>query len=338
MMLRKVKILAPVIFWIFYLLVHMIRSLYQIINGQFWQTVKVILYTNGLDAVTFVLFYLYFAPRFFAKQRLLLNILLAVLYLIIYSFVWVTVYYFWQTTDYKALKIIYFSSYGHTILFAFFGVMVRIGLEWFEKREKTMELEKQNVKTELALLRAQINPHFLFNTLNNIHSFALKSPEKTSYAIIKLSDIMRYMLYDANVDQVLLEKEIQYIRNYIDLQKLRYRNENFIEFRTEGDVSGIYIAPMLFIPFIENAFKHGKKNENDLISIYILAKKERIVFECSNTKRILNETEKSIASGIGIRNIQRRLDLLYPNKYNLTIRDENNRFNVYMVVETSDTN
>ncbi|MDX9705685.1 MAG: histidine kinase [Weeksellaceae bacterium] len=231
------------------------------------------------------------------------------------------------------MKTIYLSSFGHTINYAFLGIIFRLGIEWFEKRDKQKELEKQNIKTELALLRAQINPHFLFNTLNNINSFAQTNSDKTSYAIIKLSSIMRYMLYEANAEKVFLVNEIQYIQNYIDLQKLRYKNPNFIELKTSGINSKIQIPPMLFIPFIENVFKHGKKSEDEKIEIRIEVNEHEINFFCKNTKRVLNETEKISNAGIGIANIKRRLEILFPANNKLDIFENEKHYIVNLKIE-----
>jgi len=210
---------------------------------------------------------------------------------------------------------------------------MRLGIEWFEKRETQKELEKQNIKTELALLRAQINPHFLFNTLNNINSFATQNSEKTSYAIIKLSEIMRYMLYEANGEKVLLDKELQYIYNFLELHKLRYKHNSFVQFSVSGTTSNIFIPPMIFIPFIENAFKHGKKGPKDVIEINISVRNKEIDFNCQNNKRQLSESEKKLDKGIGIQNIKRRLEYLYPQGFVLDLLETDTTYSVHLKIK-----
>lgn len=332
MLLQKIRPWIPLFFWIFQVIVHIIRNIYLIISNSFASIFSNVIIIFPLDAVTFSVFYYYFAPRYFKRKNFNLNILLSFVYIFIYGFVWVFVYYFWQTTNYDDLKSIYFSSFGHSINYSFFGILVRLGIDWFEKREKEKDLEKQNIKTELALLRAQINPHFLFNTLNNINSFANQNSEKTSYAIIKLSEIMRYMLYEANGEKVLLDKEIQYIYNFLDLQKLRYRNTEFIKFEVIGNTSNIFIPPMLFIPFIENAFKHSKKSESDPIIIKLSVTNKEMNFICTNVKRQLSESEKKLSNGIGIQNINRRLDYLYPDNFYLDIKEDEKTYSVYLKI------
>jgi LytS/YehU family sensor histidine kinase len=219
------------------------------------------------------------------------------------------------------------------LLYAFYGVVIRLALDWFERREDKKEMEQQHIKTELALLRLQINPHFLFNTLNNINSFALTEPDKASFAIIKLSGIMRYMLYEAQAERVLLEKEIAYIKDYLALQKIRSAQPNLVDFYTSDIPENLLVPPMLFIPFIENAFKHGKKMGSAEISISLLFVEGALIFKCKNQKRVLNETEESGKKGIGIENIQRRLALLFPGKSTLEIQDLPDIFNVELKIK-----
>ncbi len=124
-----------------------------------------------------------------------------------------------------------------------------------------MQAEKAKITVELQLLKAQVHPHFLFNTLNNIYSFSLESSPKTPELILKLSSLLRYMLYDCKAEQVLLEKEIQVMKNYIDLEKERYGNKIQISLNIAGDLKGNYISPLLLLPFLENAFKHGTSDQ-----------------------------------------------------------------------------
>ncbi len=259
-------------------------------------------------------------------------ILFSICFIIFYTFVWFLVFYI-LTDEYDYSVAIALSSIGHSLLFAFYGIIFRIAIDWFKKREEQKELEKEHIKTELALLRSQVNPHFLFNSLNNINSFVAKNPDKSSYAIIKLSEIMRYMLYEAKEEQVLLTKEINYIQNYLELQKIRYENKEFVAFELSGIPPNILVPPMLFIPFIENAFKHGRKNEKNKIHISFLYEENILSFTCVNSKRKLSESENSAPKGIGIENIKRRLQLLYPNCHSLDIEDSKENYEVYLNID-----
>jgi LytS/YehU family sensor histidine kinase len=242
------------------------------------------------------------------------------------------VYYKLGVEDISQLKLYYFSSIGHSLLYAIYGIMFRFAIDWFENREKRKALEQQNTKIELALLRSKVNPHFLFNILNSINSFTTTNSEKASYAIIKLSELMRYMLYEAKEERVLIEKEIDYIEDYLSLQKLRFTNPNLVSFNHSCDTTSFFIPPMLLIPFIENAFKHGKKAVGNRIDINLIIENKILQFECINRIRQKNETEKDDRGGFGIENIKRRLELLYPNKHQLIIDTNNNIYRVKLII------
>ena len=213
--------------------------------------------------------------------------------------------------------------------FAFWGVVVRFIVEWFRNEKQKETLKQENLKSELMLLRQQVNPHFLFNTLNNIYSLVYKKDDIAPDSVLKLSSIMRYMLYDSNTDFVDCKEEIDYLTNYIELEKLRLVNKENVILLVDGDCSKCKIAPMLFIPFIENAFKHG--NQKNEISIKISFADNKINLHCSNI--ISNKTaSKDSCGGIGLTNVKRRLNLIYPNKHNLKIETVENSYVVDLSV------
>ncbi len=207
------------------------------------------------------------------------------------------------------------------------GLIFRLAIDGISALVKKSQLEKQNLKSELALLRSQINPHFLFNTLNNMHSFTHTDPDKTAFSIIKLSEIMRYMLNEANTEKVLLEDEIEYIKSYIALQNIRFSEKEYVKFEIEGNFKGISVAPMIFIPFVENAFKHGDKRQKEFgIQVLLHISKEEIKFEVINLKRKIKSQEIEGKSGFGLENLKRRLELAYPDKFNLNISDDGSKY------------
>ena len=196
---------------------------------------------------------------------------------------------------------------------------------WTYERQAKSELETQKIKSELMLLKSQINPHFIFNTLNNIDSLIISNPEKASESIIKLSEILRYVTYDINADYVSIDQEINYLKSYLELNRLRFGHD-FIDFNIEFHENHKLIAPMLFIPLVENALKHGYKNCSlPGVSIRLIISKE-ITFEVINyiSPTISNETRKS--EGIGIPNLIKRLEYLYPNAYELTFNKTHNQY------------
>ena len=207
---------------------------------------------------------------------------------------------------------------------------------WYQNQQLKTELEDKNKTSELALLRSQLNPHFLFNTLNNIDSLIITNPEKASDAIIKLSDIMRFMLYDTTTDEVPLTKEVNYLKSYISLQGMRLKEPDFVKITIEGNCQGRTIAPMLFIPFVENAFKHGLKNiPSPGIEVNLTCLIDSINFEVINYIDESREMNKDDTSGIGLINTKRRLELLYPERHELDITKENGNYKSILRIYTA---
>lgn len=198
------------------------------------------------------------------------------------------------------------------------------------RREKeASELKSENLNSELKFLRSQINPHFLFNALNNIYSLSVMKSEKTPDNILKLSDMLRYIIYDCNADRVPLEKELNYIRNYIDLQKLKDDKITNIEVDFDEVDTKSMIAPMIFIPFIENSFKHSKIEdlEQGWIKMEMKHTNGDLLFELSNSTSS-QEFTKDKVGGVGLENVKRRLELLYPEKHELQIESADKSFSV----------
>lgn len=213
-------------------------------------------------------------------------------------------------------------------LFVILGVGFRSLFGWIDQKRRTEKLELQNSRSELALLRSQLNPHLLFNTLHAIDRLIFENQKAASGSLIKLSDIMRYMLREAKEDLVPVSKELSYIENYLDLERIRFKNPNFLKYSTDGDFAQMKIAPMLFIPFIENAFKHGiDSNCDEGVSILIRRIGGRISFSCRNNIPVF-ETEKDQTSGIGLETVKKRLAIIYPNSHHLEIKQESAYFMV----------
>ncbi|MFK8104928.1 MAG: sensor histidine kinase [Saprospiraceae bacterium] len=256
------------------------------------------------------------------------------------------------TFDYFADWILpgyYFISYyefKHIIQFMIVYVLLtsllKLSKGWFQLRQAENQLDKikkEKLQTELLALRTQINPHFLFNSLNSIYALSLEQTKKAPEIILKLSESLRYMLYEATDDFVPLEKELQYLENFIELQKLRVEDHpDFkIQFALEGKITDQKIAPLILIPFVENGFKYGIKGNPDQAYILIRLKIEegQIDFRVENNKGQLDEIENNPYSGIGLKNTKRQLDLLYPEKYVLEIEDLEDRFIVHLKIALS---
>ena len=227
-------------------------------------------------------------------------------------------------------------AFSQIFLWGTIGCLFSIFIDWFQKRDRILMLEKQNAESNLALLRIQINPHFLFNTLHNIDALIMDNQEKASKALIKLSDIMRYMLQDSLLNHVSLKKELDYIENYISLERLRIKNPDFVKFSINGDYQAIVVAPMLFLPFIENAFKHSvdSARENGVIIIFNIDK-NIIIFSCDN-KYDKADSQRDNIHGIGLETVKKRLELIYPGKHKLKISKNDSSFNVELKIEVNE--
>lgn len=224
-------------------------------------------------------------------------------------------------------------SYIYAIIFMSFGVIFRLIENWVTK-EKNIN---QNLQSELALLKNQINPHFLFNTLNNIDSLIKSNVDRASETLVKLSEILRYMIYDTNVDKTLLSNEIKHIESYVDLQKIQFANKELVTLSIQGNVNSLMISPMLFIPFVENAFKHcNVKNIQNAIRINFSINNKIVIFECTNLFDKTQKITKDNASGIGLSIIKRRLELLYPDRHTLIINEVDNSFRVSLSINTNE--
>ncbi|MEO1626776.1 MAG: sensor histidine kinase [Bacteroidota bacterium] len=206
-------------------------------------------------------------------------------------------------------------------------------LAWFEEVKLKEELKQKNHEMEMALIKSQLDPHFLFNTLNNIDILILKDAAEASKYLNKLSDIMRFLLFETRTEEILLAAEIEYIEKYIALQRIRTANANYINFRVTGHPAGQTIAPMIFLPFIENAFKHTSNKKLDkAIDIHILIEKGGVQLTCKNKfnpKRKL--TQKY--NGLGNELIKRRLHLMYPDRHRLEVKSEQEQYSVCLSIQ-----
>jgi hypothetical protein len=208
----------------------------------------------------------------------------------------------------------------------------RVIQEWLGIEKKKQKIETEKLATELSFLRSQINPHFLFNTLNNIYSLALVKSDATANAVLKLSSIMRYVLNETKHDIVPLMQELEFMRHYIELQKIRLTNKVTINFLTEGPIEGKQIAPLILIPFVENAFKYGiSTKENSAISFKVKVDETHIYFTSEN-HIFPSANESREQTGIGLKNTKRRLELLYPGRHTLSVINENSQFIVHLTI------
>lgn len=219
-----------------------------------------------------------------------------------------------------------------SVMVTLLSTVLRVVMDWWRYQSEKQVLMTQTMQSELRFLKSQINPHFLFNTLNNLYALTLKKSDKAPEIVLKLSEIMRYMLYECNERRVLLTKEIQYIHNYLDLERLRQPAAADIRFTTEGFISDQMVAPLLFVPFLENSFKHGLNHHvhgGGFVRLHLKAQGDDLEFFIENSKaERLPRQEHPRSGGIGLTNVKHRLQLLYPDSHNLTVLDEPHRYAV----------
>jgi len=336
------RILWHAAFWIFLLLYHSV--IYSINTGEFmtelmWEGIAL---PVKMGATYFTLYFL--LPRFFMNKAFIKFILYAVVVLLLAAFLQrVTEYTIinWFINPYESAEVFFFPS---KILKAVIGIypvvalaaFIKIGKHWYERDRESQQLEKDKLEAELKFLRAQIHPHFLFNTLNNLYALTLKKSDHASEVVLKLSDLLNYMLYECNEWTVPLDKELQLVETYISLEQIRYGDRLNLDYRVEGNTGDKEIPPLLLLPFIENSFKHGASRDPDEVSIDIdiSVQDSRFRLEVTNDKRTFddNNVRTGYEEGIGLTNVKRRMELLYNGHYSLQISDKPGIFQVQLTL------
>lgn len=229
------------------------------------------------------------------------------------------------------LAVVYFPS---VYVFVFLMLMTKVVKDRFEERHQLEVLQKEKANTELKFLKAQTNPHFLFNTLNNLYSLTLDRSEKAPDVVLKLADMLDYMLYQCKDAEVPLKKEIAFIQDYIDLESLRYGNKLTLNFTYHLHCPNVMIAPLILISFVENAFKHGASNnlKDSVIRIELTTNQDQLYFSVFNTLPENSQENKrnELHSGIGFSNAQRQLELNYKNNYDLKSTKTDNDFQIVL--------
>lgn len=218
------------------------------------------------------------------------------------------------------------------VLVVLLSTVLRVIMDWWRYQNEKQTLMTQTMQSELRFLKSQINPHFLFNTLNNLYALTLRKSDQAPEIVLKLSEIMRYMLYECNERSVLLSKEVQYIHNYLDLERLRQPKAADIRFITEGFISDQMVAPLLFVPFLENSFKHGLNHQvqgEGFVRLWMRVVEKDLEFHIENSKPDQRPRQAHPQSGgIGLVNVRQRLKLLYPGAHDLSIEDAPDRYSV----------
>lgn len=333
------RLLSHILFWsaiIGYQVVYIGRL------TNYWDTFMAMLPTIPFDMLATYFSIYFLVPKYLLKKNYFLFFVFLLLFSIPILISELLIGYYIQLPLLLPEEVLDFQFFTFERFFDVFksiysitlvAISVKLLKWWFIYQQEEAQLKNQSLTSELALLRSQINPHFLFNTLNNIDTLVNINPEKASSSIIKLSDIMRYMLYYSNTEFVPLNKEIEYLESFVSLQQLRIKDPNFTSFIVDGDTQGKTIPPMLIIPFLENAYKHGRKDvKSPGISVHIEIHQKLFTFSIKNPYKDKDKLEKDAYSGIGLTNIKRRLDLLYKDKFYLNIDNKNGIYHVILTI------
>jgi hypothetical protein len=296
---------------------------------------------------TYVVIYFLLPKYLLGKRYVLFFVSLALVLLLMGAWHWTTsvlveqpIFYPedepWGAIWYPA-KIIKNSTYIYPVVAI--AVVVKLFQKWYGFQQATQYLTQEKLAAELKFLKAQIHPHFLFNTLNNLYALTLKKSDIAPDVVLKLSDLLNYMLYECNAIHVPLNKEIDMLENYIALERIRYGDRLDIAYHLKGDLIGNMIAPMLILPFVENSFKHGVSEEIEAawISIDISIFDGQLTLKVDNSKSELGhaDDETGHKRGIGMSNVKRRLELLYEDKYDLKIIDTDVSFLIVLKLDIS---
>lgn len=330
----RLKKTGHFIFW-FLSLVFALIAFYVASNHQLGFTIELlfsaVIINLGFVFAVYVNLYL-LIPKLLKKKKYIFYIFWLLITLSVASMIILLLFYFIQGQPFS--KQLFSTHFFTSLVYVAVTSLIKFLTDWIELQDIALrynKVEKEKLEAELKTLKAQINPHFLFNSLNNIYSLSLNNSDKAPQLILKLSDLMRHVLYDSREDYIPLKKEIGFIQNFIDLQRIRLADNVEILFQQIGKPSNQFVIPLVFEPFIDNAIKHGSRSnvEKPFIHISLKIEEKQLHFEIINSCDCIELEKKDDAHGIGLKNIKQRLAYLYKNEeYNLEINKKENIFSV----------
>jgi len=338
----KRRVFFHFLFWILYLVYFTIA--FASFRDNYLQSFTEVAVTLPVRLAAAYLTLYWLIPGFLDKERYLPLIFLSILSAIAFGYmdrILLHLFYvprYIPDYDYASYpltsisKAIQRTTSIYTVVFA--AAAIKLIKRNYHNERVTREMAKEKLDAELQFLKAQIHPHFLFNTLNSLYSLTLRKSDQSAEVVLKLSQFLDYMLYDCNVREIALPKELEQIQNLVSLEKLRYGERLDIHFQVHGPVQEYRVPPLLMLPFLENAFKHGvsQQSENSFIFIDLKVKGEDLTFRIENSSSGPGEVrELDYTKGIGLKNVKRRLDLLYtPNGYHLEMFSEEDSFTIIL--------
>jgi two-component system, LytTR family, sensor kinase len=329
----KNRFVQHTLFWLFF-----ISAMRADFKHEFQLTPSLIakLLFSTFFLLNFILVYLnllIFLPGLFMKKRYITYFAMNFAFVIVFNLtIYIVINQFQSVHDlHLGFRHWLFYNMSVSIIMLILSTFLHYIKLWSVMNEKNLKAEKEKVFAELEALKAQINPHLLFNTLNNLYSLSLEKSDKLPGLILKLSELMNYIIYECKSDRVPLQNEIEFVKSYIDLEKLRFEESVEIQSVFEIDNFSCSIAPLLLLPFIDNAFKHSHETGNKrIINIQLLTNENILTFEISNTCD--PNQKKKEKSGIGINNVMKRLEYIYPGKHSVDINRIDNIFRVKLLL------
>lgn len=343
---KKYRLSLHLAFWIFYIFFFTLQSFLYYNDISYFPNLlsRWVLDAPIVIIATYFNIY-YLIPNVLLKKQyrkfFIFSILSAIIFLLLNRII---IYYiiaplFYEQSSVRIMHITGLLAVGPILSFisniyviVAIAAFIKLFKQWYLDQQQHQQFVKEKLEAELNFLKSQIHPHFLFNLLNNLYSLTLKKSDKAPEVILKLSSLLDYMLYQSNTRFVSVEKEITLLKDYMELEKLRYGNRLKIEFKIEGDYTGSYIAPMLLFPFVENAFKHGAANEpgDTWINIELSINSNELTFFIENKN---NNKSDSGKQGIGLKNVKRQLELLYENRFQLLVEDNSDFYNTKLILQ-----
>ncbi|WP_295834003.1 sensor histidine kinase [uncultured Winogradskyella sp.] len=281
-------------------------------------------------------------PRFLRQERYIVYLLLFTTILISSAFI--KSFLFGNLLDFIFPNYFFVSYLSKSDIFLTYSIFLitttlfKLTEDWFyfnKNQNQVLKIQNQHIQTQLSALRAQINPHFLFNSLNVIYAMALEKKENITKAIVELSDVLRYVIYDSDTERVTLKEELKLIQNYIAFQKYRGHSENTVALNTDIENDNFKIYPMLLLPLLENAYKYGfsGSDTSEKIEIQLTQKQSNFKFKIQNSSQDIDHNLDDNYSGVGLENLKNNLNLVYPDKHKFNIEDTKDRFTVVIEIE-----
>lgn len=328
----RIPIRYHLLFWLLYFVFNFFR--FATINNDYWYSLKSNLIEFPLNIVITYFTIYYLIPKYILKKKYLQFFLLFVFSLGLFYLTRTGLNYILVTeniwpeaqgnqepfTVIHVVELVIGAIYVIALVSA-----IKLTYDWVNEKKRNDDLQRMQLETELNFLKSQIQPHFFFNTLNNLYALVIKQSPNAPNVVMKLSEIMQYVLYEVKEPKISLMKSINYLYSYLELEKLRYGDRVKSEISIDGSIDDIEIPPLLFLPFIENCFKHGTKHHEDIkVRIDFVVKDNFLYFTVANN--FVKQDENTAKHGIGLKNVKRRLQLLYGSDYSLKTKSKENEY------------